>query len=61
MRIIWSPRARLTYINILNYLEKEWGVSSVINFISEVNNILMNISKNPRMFISANVHIRKKE
>jgi len=61
MKIIWSPRARITYINILNYLEKEWGENFVHNFITEVTDILMHISRNPKMFISTrkNKYIRK--
>ena len=61
MKIIWSPRARITFLNILNYLNKEWGKNSVQNFISEVTDILMNVSINPEMFISAkkNKYIRK--
>jgi len=39
-------------LNILSYLEKEWGVNSVQNFISDVNVILMTVSRNPIMFIS---------
>ena len=59
--IIWSPRARITYLNILNYLEKEWGKNSVHKFVSEVTDILMNVSRNPKMFISTkkNKYIRK--
>lgn len=61
MRIIWSTRARITYLNILNYLEKEWGKNSVHNFISEVTDILMNVTRNPKMFISTkrNKYVRK--
>ena len=61
MKIIWSPRARITFLNILNYLDKEWGKNSVVNFISEVTDILMKISRNPKMFVSTkkNIYIRK--
>jgi plasmid stabilization system protein ParE len=61
MKIIWSPRARITFLNILTYLENEWGENSVQNFISEVNDILMNVSRNTKMFVSArkNRYIRK--
>jgi hypothetical protein len=37
----------------LTYLNKEWGENSVQDFISDVNDILMTISRNPKMFISA--------
>jgi plasmid stabilization system protein ParE len=61
MKIIWSPRARTTLLNILNYLEKEWGENSVHRFITEVTDILMHVSRNPKMFISTkkNKYIRK--
>jgi len=61
MRIIWSPRARITYLNILNYLEIEWGINSVNKFVSESNDILNNVTRNPKLFISTtkNRNIRK--
>ena len=52
MKIIWSPGTRITFLNILTYLENEWGENSVQNFINEVDDILVNISRNPKMFIS---------
>jgi plasmid stabilization system protein ParE len=38
--IRWSPTARISYLNILEYLEKEWSLSEVASFVRRINVVL---------------------
>jgi plasmid stabilization system protein ParE len=50
MEIRWTPKARRTYFDIIDYLEKAWTVKEVQNFINEVDHLLEQIKHNPEMF-----------
>lgn len=50
MRISWTPRARSTYFDILDYLENAWTEREIKNFITEVEHLLNQIKENPDMF-----------
>lgn len=50
MKISWTPTARRTYFNVLDYLAENWTKREVVNFINEVENLLNQITNNPEMF-----------
>lgn len=53
MRVSWTPTARLTYLKILDYIQKEWTKREVQNFINEVQKVLSQLEQNPDMFQSS--------
>ena len=50
MKISWTPTARKTYFNILEYLEQTWTKREALNFVDEVEKVLNQIKGNPDMF-----------
>ena len=50
MKISWTPTARKTYFNVLDYLEEAWTKREVQNFADEVEKVLNQIAENPGMF-----------
>jgi plasmid stabilization system protein ParE len=48
--VIWSPSSENDFKNILDYLDKNWGPKVVVNFIDLTENIVNQISANPRQF-----------
>ncbi len=50
MKISWTPTARKTYFNILDYLDQAWTKREVLNFVDEVEKVLSQIKENPDMF-----------
>jgi plasmid stabilization system protein ParE len=48
--IIWSPLSENDFATILDYLDKNWGSKVALNFIELTENILNQISINPRQF-----------
>lgn len=42
--------ARITYFEVIEYLEKDWTLKEINNFINEVEEVLKRISANPYMF-----------
>ena len=48
--IIWSPLSENDFENILNYLNKNWGIKVASNFIELTENLLNQIAINPRQF-----------
>lgn len=47
--IIWMPRARISYTNILEYLEKNWSRTEVVSFRNHVGEVLEIIGKFPKI------------
>jgi plasmid stabilization system protein ParE len=45
--VIWSPVARITYYQILEYLEQNWTTKEIENFINRVEYVVQHIRKNP--------------
>jgi plasmid stabilization system protein ParE len=56
--IIWSNLSEKDFENILDYLDKNWGQKVAANFIDLTENIVNQISINPRQFPIC--HKRKK-
>jgi plasmid stabilization system protein ParE len=48
--VIWSPLSENDFENILDYLDKNWGIKVASNFIDLVENLIDQISINPRQF-----------
>jgi plasmid stabilization system protein ParE len=48
--IIWSPLSENDFANILTYINKNWGDKVASNFIDLTENILNQISINPKQF-----------
>jgi len=45
--ITWSAEAKLTYLAIIEYLDKEWTEKEIINFAERVHNKLNLLSVQP--------------
>ncbi|MEI6680571.1 MAG: hypothetical protein WCL21_18325 [Mariniphaga sp.] len=58
MKIIWSERAKLTFLKVLDYLNENWTKKEVIQFNQRTQITLNAIQKNPRIFP---VSIKNKE
>jgi plasmid stabilization system protein ParE len=48
--IIWSPKARITYLGILEYLEENWTLREMENFIKRTDEVISHISQNPLLY-----------
>jgi len=48
--VIWSPLSEKDFSNILEYLNKNWGNKVAVNFIDLTEDILNQISVNPKQF-----------
>ena len=61
MEVIWSAKARITYFNVLDYLEKHWTKKEIIQFSSRTEIVIRAIQKNPGIFPYSHKHrnIRK--
>ena len=53
-KIIWTTLAIKTYVNNIEYLEKEWTEKEVKNFISAVQRKLFSLSLQPRIGVITN-------
>jgi plasmid stabilization system protein ParE len=56
--VIWSPLSENDFENILNYLDKNWGVIVASNFIDLVENNIGQVASSPKQFPLC--HKRKK-
>jgi len=59
--IIWAPLSEFDLENILDYLQKEWNQEVIIMFLDKIENLMQQISINPKQFplINAKRKIRK--
>ncbi len=48
MKIRWTPTAKRTYFNILDYLAENWTNREVAHFVSEVESLLNHITNYPK-------------
>jgi len=44
--IVWSPKAKKTYFDIINYLVENWTPKEVQNFITRTQIVLNHIDQN---------------
>lgn len=47
MKISWTPTARKTYFNVLEYLDETWTNKEVKSFAGKVEKLLSLIVKDP--------------
>lgn len=50
IEIIWSPIAKTSYIEILNFLDEHWTIKEIESFIGRTERLLKLISQNPNLF-----------
>lgn len=49
--IIWSPRAKITYTSILEYLYEEWTIKELQAFIDRTEEVIKYINDNPSLYV----------
>ncbi len=54
-KIIWSPTAKTTYFQILDYIANHWSSKEVISFIDRTEKVLAYIRKNPTQYPSSKI------
>ncbi len=61
MEIIWSAKARITFFGVLDYLQKNWSKTEIIQFYRKTEVVIQSIQKNPGIFAcsSKHKHIRR--
>ena len=61
MHVIWSARAKNTFLNVLDYLHANWTKKEIIQFNQRIQITLTTIQKNPGIFPASikNQKIRK--
>ncbi len=50
LNINWTAEAKLTYGNILEYLQEEWSIKEVQGFINRTEKVIQIISQQPYIF-----------
>jgi len=60
-QVIWSPQSESDLFQIVDYLQKNWEVKVAIKFVDIIDEIINQISLNPRQFpvIQKSKKIRK--
>lgn len=60
-KIIWSPRAQLSFDSLVFFLEKKWEKKVIQKLFEEVNEALIHISHSPELYpvCSAKKSLRK--
>ena len=48
--VAWSPSARVTYFQILDYLDEKWTVKEIEAFINRTEEVINYISDNPLLY-----------
>lgn len=48
--IIWSPKAKITYYHILEYIEENWTKKELRTFVNRTKQVLKHISQNPALY-----------
>ena len=48
--VIWSPTARLTYYQILEYLVEKWTFKELEAFIDRTEEVINHICSNPLLY-----------
>ncbi len=56
MEIIWSSKARITFFDVLDYLEKNWTKKEILQFYQKTELVLNAIKRNPGIFPVSSKH-----
>ncbi|MGE0018971.1 MAG: type II toxin-antitoxin system RelE/ParE family toxin [Draconibacterium sp.] len=61
MEIVWSAKAKITFFNVLDYLDKNWTKREINQFYNSTEVVLKAIKVNPGIFPLSSKHkeIRK--
>ena len=51
-KIRWSPRAVTDIKSHLDYVEKNWGISTLRELLKRINEVLNTIANNPKLYQS---------
>ncbi len=59
--IIWSPKAKENYSDLLQYIENKFGLESALDLLEKTDKVVDGISLFPKMFPASNIRpeIRK--
>jgi plasmid stabilization system protein ParE len=52
--VIWSPTARITYYQVLEYLDEKWTVKEIEVFIIRTEEVINYICDNPLLYPYSN-------
>ena len=50
MTIVWSAKAKITFLNVLDYLNENWTKKEIIQFNQRTQITINAIRKNPNIF-----------
>jgi plasmid stabilization system protein ParE len=50
MNVIWSAKAKITFLNVIDYLNENWTKKEIIQFNQRTQITLTAIQKNPGIF-----------
>ena len=50
MKVLWTPTARTTFLEIIAYLEKNWSTREIFRFNEKVEKTIERIKKIPKCF-----------
>jgi plasmid stabilization system protein ParE len=48
--IVWSPRAKITYTQVIEYLYEEWTIKEIKAFIHRTEQVIGYISDSPKLY-----------
>lgn len=54
-KIIWSPRAKEIFYNVIDYLEFAWGEKQISNFVNFTDQMLDLIEEKPYSFKKSDI------
>ena len=50
MKIIWTSEAKYSFNANIDYILQEWGEEVALKFVDRVDNVILNISRNPKIY-----------
>lgn len=50
MKVIWTPEAKETFNANIDFLLAEWGDKVTSDFLDRVDEVILNIKSNPRLY-----------
>ena len=60
LKIIWAPRARVEYAELLEYVEKNYGIESALELLDKVEQLVEEISNHPELFKASHFNDSRK-
>ncbi|MCB1155865.1 MAG: type II toxin-antitoxin system RelE/ParE family toxin [Leptospiraceae bacterium] len=56
MKIIWSPKAKKTFLQILDWLSENWSRKEVDTFVTQTEETIEQIKNNPYLYQASEKH-----